>query len=134
MRVNGLKSNSVFRGIIITGISMAEDGKRVTLVIGNGAYTAAGFLKNPANDAIAFSALLSQFGFQITDGLKHGIDLDYGKFPTCIRYFGHNLKDADVALLFYAGHGLQVAGRNYLVPINAALEQEADVNLKLIEL
>lgn len=67
-------------------------------MIGNGNYSEAGFLKNPANDAVAISATLAAFGFHIVGGQHDGIDLDYGKFAARIRDFGRQLKEASVAL------------------------------------
>jgi hypothetical protein len=113
-----------------------EKGKRVALVIGNASYTHAVTLKNPTNDATAMADTLQRFGFEVIGGSINGTDLPYGAFRERLRDFGRALRDrnADVALLFFAGHGMQVNGRNYLVPVDAAPESEADVDLELIEL
>jgi uncharacterized membrane protein HdeD (DUF308 family) len=104
-------------------------------VVGNAAYQHTAPLKNPANDARSIDAALRELGFEIIGGAQDGIDLDYGAMAARIRDFGRRLQeDFDVALLFYAGHGLQAYGRNYLVPIDAALETEADVGRELYEL
>ena len=109
--------------------------RRVALVIGNGRYTHAGILKNPANDAASMASALAALGFEVVGGAKDGVDLDYAQLAARIRDFGRRLRDeVETALLFYAGHGLQVGGRNYLVPIDAALETEGDVGSELYEL
>src|SRR5215470_718765 len=103
---------------------------RVALVIGNGAYQNANKLANPANDAADVAQLLRQVGFDVIDGR----DLDQRAMVEKIRDFGRKLEQADVALFFYAGHGLQVAGKNYLVPIDAKLERPGDLNFETIDL
>lgn len=102
--------------------------KRVALVVGNGAYKNTSWLTNPAKDAEGIAQALKRLNFDVLEGL----DLDFANFAGRIRDFGRALKDAHVALLFYAGHGLQVRGNNYVVPIDAALEHEADVYLELV--
>src|SRR5688572_18501159 len=89
--------------------SLAQAVKRVALVIGNSAYKHAGELANPRNDATDMTVTLKQRGFQVIDGF----DLDKIRFDRMIRDFATALSGADVALFFYAGHGLQVAGQNY---------------------
>jgi tetratricopeptide (TPR) repeat protein len=103
-------------------------GRRVALVIGNGAYQHATPLANPTNDAADLSATLRKLGFDVVEGRdldKHGME---GK----IREFGRRLERADLAMFFYAGHGLQVADKNYLVPIDAKLERPGDLTLDTV--
>src|SRR5215470_20327260 len=76
--------------------------RRVALVIGNSAYQHAPYLPNPANDAEAMAATLQKLGFEVTKG----IDLDRTKMEMIVREFSKTLPGADVALLFYAGHGI----------------------------
>ena len=113
-----------------------QSQRRIALVIGNGAYSHAGRLANPTNDAASIERLLTRFGFEIIGGGTEGINLDYGGMAACIRNFARHLRQQspDVALLFYAGHGLQVDGRNYLMPVDAALEEQSDVGSELFEL
>src|SRR5215510_4292419 len=92
--------------------------QRVALVIGNSAYQHTAQLGNPKNDATDIAAVLKQLGFQVIDGF----DLDKVAFERKIRDFSVALRAAEVGLFFYAGHGLQVAGANYLVPIDAKAE------------
>ena len=102
--------------------------KRVALVVGNGAYKNTSWLTNPPKDADAIAQALRRLDFDVLEGR----DLDFANLAGRIRDFGRALKDAHVALYFYAGHGLQVRGNNYVVPIDAALEHEADVYLELV--
>jgi Caspase domain len=104
--------------------------KRVALVIGNAAYTNAGPLANPTNDASDIAKALGELGFEVIIGL----DLDKRGFDGKVRDFSRALADADTGLLFYAGHGLQVGGRNYLVPVDAQLGSERDLDFEAVSL
>lgn len=104
-------------------------GHRVALVIGNGDYRFAPKLGNPTNDAADIAASLRKLGFDVVTG----IDLDRRAFDDTIREFGRKLDRADLALFFYAGHGLQVGGKNYLVPIDAKLERAGDLALDAVD-
>lgn len=96
--------------------------RRVALVVGNGAYAHAEALRNPVNDAEAMAAVLSRLGFDVVKG----IDVDLRGIGDLQAVFEDKLRgQPDVALLFYAGHGLQVAGRNYLIPVDAEITQRA---------
>jgi tetratricopeptide (TPR) repeat protein len=102
---------------------------RVALVIGNGNYSQAAPLANPPNDAADVAAALRKLGFDVIAGR----DLDRRAMEDKIREFGHKLEGAKIALFYYAGHGLQVAGRNYLVPVDAKLERPGDLSLDTID-
>ncbi len=104
--------------------------KRVALIIGNAAYVHAGALANPANDAGDMAAALRQMNFEVILGL----DLDKKAFDAKVRDFSRALADAETGILFYAGHGLQVAGRNYLVPVDAQLASERDLDFEAVGL
>jgi uncharacterized caspase-like protein len=104
--------------------------RRVALVVGNSAYVHAGRLANPANDAADVAEMLEKVGFQVLLGL----DLDKRAFDIRIRDFARALAAADSGLLFYAGHGLQVSGRNYLVPVDAQLQSERDLDFEAVSL
>jgi tetratricopeptide (TPR) repeat protein len=104
-------------------------GRRVALVIGNGKYQHAAQLPNPPNDAADIANALRKLGFDVVEGR----DLGKREMEDKIREFGRKLDKADLALLFYAGHGMQVAGRNYLVPVDAKLERAGDLSLDTIE-
>jgi hypothetical protein len=100
-----------------------SSGKRIALVIGNGAYTSSP-LKNPPNDATDMAKALSNVGFTV----EHGVDLTQRQMKAMIREFGQKLKAGGGQGLFYfAGHGIQLKGRNYLVPVDAEIASEADV-------
>jgi len=106
--------------------SQARAEKRIALVIGNGAYQNTAPLNNPGNDAADMSATLQRLGFDVIEGR----DLDKRSMERLIRQFGVSVAGADVALFFYAGHGLQVGGQNYLVPTDAKLASEGDVDFE----
>ncbi len=108
----------------------AAAAKRVALVIGNAAYQQAGALTNPVNDAADMAKALTEAGFDVVLGL----DLDRRAFDGKLRDFARMLDGADTAILFYAGHGLQVAGHNYLVPVDAGLSTERDLDFEAISL
>ncbi|RAI41956.1 caspase family protein [Rhodoplanes roseus] len=103
--------------------------ERVALVVGNGAYRNATPLANPPNDAADVAAALRRIGFTVIEGR----DLDKRGLEDQIRAFGRALDGASVALFFYAGHGLQVAGKNYLVPVDAKLERPGDLSFETID-
>ena len=102
----------------------AHAEKRVALVVGNSAYKQANPLANPVNDASEIASALKASGFDVI----LGVDLDKRTFDTKVRDFAELLESADVAIFFYAGHGLQVAGRNYLIPVDARLAGERDLD------
>jgi uncharacterized caspase-like protein len=108
----------------------AAPGKRVALVIGNGAYQFTAPLSNPTNDAADLASVLKRLGFDVVEGRN----LDESGMRRTIKKFAEALTGADVGLFFYAGHGLQVAGHNYLVPIDARLENAAGLDFELIRL
>jgi uncharacterized caspase-like protein len=102
--------------------------KRVALVIGNSAYQYAPKLTNPRNDATDIAAALKKDGFQVIEGF----DLDKAAFDRKVRDFAVALKGAEAGVLFYAGHGLQVAGQNYLVPIDAKAEDPTALEFEML--
>ena len=109
----------------------APEAERVALVVGNGKYNeAAGALKNPVNDAAAVAAALRGLGFQVIEGR----DLDEDRFYDKIAEFDVAARKAGMALFFYAGHGLQVEGRNYLMPVDLKLERKQDLKRGAVEL
>ena len=109
--------------------------KRVALVIGNSAYNTSP-LKNPINDARDMRVALREFGFTIYNHNGRVTDnLRYEDMKWAIRDFGKEIKDNyDVALVFYAGHGIEVGRTNYLLPIDARLNKKKDVNKECIPL
>ena len=111
-------------------VAHASDGRRVALVIGNGAYQNAPALPNPARDASAVAEALRGLDFTVIEAT----DLDHPDMLARLDEFATRLEDADVGLFYYAGHGLQVAGDNFLVPVDARLQREAQVRLQTVPL
>ena len=111
------------RQLVQTGSASASAGKRIALVIGNGAYTKAPPLKNPPNDARDMAATLRALGFDVTSG----INVNQRDMKRLIREFGQKLKAGGSGLFYYAGHGVQSKGRNYLIPVDADIQSEAEV-------
>jgi hypothetical protein len=97
--------------------------KRVALVMGNSAYQKVNPLANPANDSEAMSSVLKDAGFDVVE-LKR--DLNVGEMRRALRDFSDNVRDADVAIVYYAGHGIEINGNNYLIPVDAVLERDID--------
>ncbi len=124
--VRGLATLMVF----LLAAPAAAAQERVALVIGNAKYAHAGELANPGNDARAVAAALRDIGFDVAAGY----DLARGEMEERIRDFLNRAGTAKVALLFYAGHGMQIDGRNYLVPVDARIETPNDVTFGTVEL
>ncbi len=104
--------------------------KRLALVIGNANYSQSAKLNNTINDANAMASVLQELGFEvikITDGT-------YEQMKNAVYSFGDRIQDANVSLFYYAGHGLEVDGTNYLVPVDANIQSALDVKLKTIPL
>jgi uncharacterized caspase-like protein len=99
-------------------------GKRVALVIGNAAYQNVARLPNPANDGATMAATLKDAGFDVVDS-RH--DLSAADTRRVLRDFADSARDAEIAVVYYAGHGIEVDGSNYLIPVDAKLERDTDV-------
>jgi Caspase domain/Putative peptidoglycan binding domain len=112
-------------GIVVDGEAA---GRRVALVIGNSDYASVNQLDNPKNDAAGVAQRLRALGFEVTLAL----DLDKAGFERALRDFAGSLDGAEAALFYYAGHGLQVDGRNYMVPVDANVANEADLPFQLV--
>jgi uncharacterized caspase-like protein len=108
--------------------TVAHADKRVALVIGNSAYQHAGKLINPKNDAEDISAALRKLNVKVIEGF----DLDKITFDRTVRAFAKALQGADAGIMFYAGHGLQVAGQNYLVPVDAELSTISALDFEMV--
>ena len=115
--------------LVSAGPSLAQ-AKQVALVIGNSEYKHTPRLANPKNDASDMGAKLKKLGFAVMVGL----DLDKAAMERAIRDFAEALGDAHAGLFFYAGHGLQVGGQNYLVPIDAQLRTASAIDFELVRL
>jgi hypothetical protein len=110
--------------------AMAE--KRIALVVGNSAYQNVTRLDNPRNDAALMAETLTGLGFTLVGG-RAQLDLDKSAMDGVVQNFGRQVQGADVALFYYAGHGVQVAGSNYLVPVSANPTREADVDFQMVD-
>lgn len=110
--------------------TVANAETRVALVIGNSGYEAIGALENPRNDALDISVALEGLGFDV----MLEIDTTRSRMTDLINEFGVVAQTADVVLLYYAGHGFQVDGRNYLVPTDAVISSGADLTDQTLQL
>lgn len=102
--------------------------KKLALLVGNATYQKSP-LKNPVNDARSMEIALKELGFDV---MKYE-NLDQNGLKRAMDDFGQKLKTYQVGLFFYAGHGLQVKGNNYLVPVNANIQEETDVELECVD-
>jgi uncharacterized caspase-like protein len=122
----------VFALSCLTNSGPALADKRVALVVGNSAYVNVPRLSNPANDARLMADTLRSLGFTLVGGGAQ-FDLDKTRFDNAVQDFGNQLQGADVGLFYFAGHGVQVRGANYLVPIGANPTREADVDFQMLD-
>lgn len=113
---------------ILTVWTAPAFAKRVALVIGNGAYEHTVTLPNPANDAQTMATKLRSLGFEVVAGQ----DQTYSDMRRSVLDFAKKAYGAEIALLFYAGHGMQVGGQNLLVPIDAKIEDETSLDFETI--
>src|SRR3982750_1923900 len=103
----------------------AKADRRVAFVVGKGAYKNVAALPNPAIDAKAMASALRNVGFEVVEGTN----LTRDKMTERLLEFGKKAQSADVAVFFYAGHGIAISGTNYLLPIDADIKSEKDVKL-----
>lgn len=106
-------------------------GARVALVVGNGAYASVGRLPNPSNDAKLIARSLKASGFTLIGGDAQ-IDMNKAHFDRVVAEFGRAIVGADVALFYYSGHGLQVDGVNFLVPVDANPSRRQDLDFQMV--
>jgi Caspase domain len=119
---------NLLRFFLAAGLALACQpafaDKRVALVLGNSAYQNAPRLTNPVNDAALVADKLKEAGFDVVNS-RH--DLSALGTRRALRDFEDSARDADIAVVYYAGHGIEVDGTNYLVPVDAKLERDSDV-------
>ena len=118
-----------FLGLLLLGADAGPE-RRVALVIGNGTYEEAGTLANPVNDATDVAARLRELGFEVIEGN----DLGKRDLERKIGEFSDALEGAAVGMFYYAGHGLQVDGRNFIVPVDAKLDVPAKLRLETVQI
>ncbi|HEX6369533.1 MAG TPA: caspase family protein [Longimicrobium sp.] len=114
---------AVVLSTVIPATLLAQAERRVALVVGNGQYENAGVLRNPVNDARSVAQSLQRLGFNVM--LRE--NRSQREMAQDIREFGRQLDQNTVALYYYSGHGIQVKGENYVVPVDAAISNEEEV-------
>jgi hypothetical protein len=116
---------------LLVSLPQVVEAKRVALIIANSRYAFANTLGNPAADATLIAASLRRAGFDSVD-----VKLDLGKsaLESELRGFGQKAEGADVAMIYYAGHGIEAGGQNYLIPTDAKLERDRDLDVEATRL
>ena len=117
-----LDARSQDRNLAVATAPAALGEQRVALVIGNGAYKSSPLI-NPVNDARAMIRVLRETGFKVIGKENAG----QREMQAALRDFGDALKNGGVGLFYYAGHGMQIKGKNYLIPVDANIEREDEV-------
>ena len=126
--VSGLTAAAAFAGV--TPTAAAAEGRRVALVIGNGAYGNVPALLNPPNDASDIAAALKRLGFTVSLATNASFD----EMRRGLIALGRDAAGADMAALYFAGHGMEINGDNWLIPIDAALKRDTDAANEAISL
>ncbi|MBR0794479.1 caspase family protein [Bradyrhizobium jicamae] len=120
----------IFRTVVLLafisclGCGAASAERRIALVVGNSAYKNVPRLLNPVNDAVLMAEMLKKAGF---DAVTTRLNLNASDMRRSLRDFGASARSADVVVIYYAGHGIEMDGNNYLIPTDAVLETDADV-------
>ncbi|UFZ03643.1 YARHG domain-containing protein [Bradyrhizobium ontarionense] len=117
---------------LLLGVAPCAAGTHVALVVGNSDYQSVSKLANPANDARLVAETFQRLGFTLIGGGAQ-LDLDKPRFDQVVQTFGRQLLGAEVAVFYYAGHGIQLRGTNYLVPVSANPSREADVDFMMVD-
>ena len=117
--------------ILVSGIVTAQAEKRVALLIGNGAYASGAQLLNPRNDVEALRGVLKAAGF---DSIEAQTDLDRGSMVKALRSFEEKVQGSDIAVVFYSGHGIEFNGQNFLIPVDAKLVSDRDIEDETLSL
>jgi uncharacterized caspase-like protein len=115
--------------LLICGAALASTGKQIALVIGNSNYSHITRLPNTINDAQLIAKTLRKAGFDVVEGL----DLDKVKMAATIDQFTERAYNADLAVVYFAGHGMQVDGKNYLMPVDALLSSPAHLQTRAFD-
>src|SRR5262249_46494468 len=130
----GMRRRCLLVGLLLALMSIpfpAFADKRIALVIGNGAYVKVPRLPNPTNDSAAMAGLLRKAGFDV---VEEKTDLRADAMRRVLRDFSEYVHDADIAVVFYAGHGMEMNGVNYLIPVDATLARDVDVEDEAVSL
>jgi len=127
----GLGVIAALAGFAVAPVSTAlADGKRVALVIGNSTYRNVPALPNPANDAADIAAALNRLGFTVTLVTNASFD----QLRRSLIALGRDAAGADMAVVFFAGHGMEISGENWLIPVDAALTKDTDAANEAVSL
>ncbi|MBL8586874.1 MAG: caspase family protein [Bradyrhizobiaceae bacterium] len=133
MRLRLFSIAAALVGLVLVAVSataaMAE--RRVALVIGNAAYQNASSLTNTVNDAAAMTRMFEKAGFDVVESRT---DLGVVEFKRALREFMFTAQDADIAVVYFAGHGIEIRGSNYLIPVDAKLRSDYDADDEAISL
>ncbi len=111
----------------------AQAERKVALVIGNGAYQHVAPLPNPANDARLMAESLRSIGFELVGGQALTDVATKAELDKAVRTFGEMIRGGGVGVFFYAGHGVQVDGKNYLIPVGADVTSRAQIKYELVD-
>ena len=130
-RLRALRRSGCFELFFILNANPAFADKRVALVVGMSNYQRVPQLANPARDADAMAALFRKAGFDVVDSER---DLGVTDLRRIVREFAQTAADADVAVVYYAGHGIEVDGTNYLIPADARLLSDFDIEDEAVSL
>jgi hypothetical protein len=120
--------------MILMAVGLASPAlaeRKVALLIGNSAYKAVQPLRNPSNDVALMARTLRDAGFDVVDT---ALDLDERSLRQALRRFEDKAADADVGVVFYSGHGIEMNGQNYLIPVDARLGSDGDVKDEAVPL
>src|SRR4029079_1032783 len=120
MRLNWMRAG-LCAVALLAGVTCAQAEQRVALVIGNSAYKNVSKLVNPANDSAAISKMLKDAGFDVVESRQN---LNNTEMRRAVRDFTDLARSADIAVVYYAGHGIEVDGTNYLIPTDAVLDRD----------
>lgn len=121
----------VFAAVFVVAGSAAEAAKRVALLIGNADYQNTNALRNPKNDVLLMKKTLTDAGF---DDVEVAVDVNLVELRKALRNFEDKSQDSDVAVLYYSGHGMEMNGQNYLIPVDAVLASDRDVEDETVPL
>jgi hypothetical protein len=115
----------------LVAVPLAHAEKRVALVIGNSSYVKVRALPNPEKDAAAMAALFRASGFDVVEAQNN---MNGSAMRRAFRNFSDTARDADIAVVYYAGHGIEVDGTNYILPVDTVLERDLDVEDEAVSL
>src|SRR4051812_49421222 len=117
--------------ILLLGSSASHSAQnRIALVVGNSSYANVPALPNPANDAGDLTQSLQHLGFNVTTV----IDAKFDDFRRALIEFGRAARGADMAVVFFAGHGVEIAGENWLLPVDVELKNDIDADTEAVSL